>query len=394
MAAWPRMGTLILVKNEGVLLEFERGGQTLFMAAMKEFCKKHNPEIMVIAETRTSKENAMRQLPKLRLHDRCICIHPEGRAGGIWLCWTDKVPISEPLFISKQAIHVLVSEPNPDQWLLSGETIAQCNFLDLGFSGSNFTWTNIQFGGGYIAERLDRALANGDWIVKFSDATVNHLARTISDHNPLLISTAPDLGPRRLPFRTAQELRIWNHTVVGNLDLNIDKALTRLQALHVEIDNASMLNLAKLKEEAEVRKYFNECLLKKKLFGGRVDWLKERDRNTKFFHHQTLNRRSRNRLSQFRLDDGSTVYGQQNIQDETVAYFHNLYKSENPRLRAKLMGVISRLVTDEENERWISMLEESEIKKSSQCIIQKHGDLMDFQLPFSNPSGLLLELMW
>lgn len=68
------------------------------MAAMKEFRKKHNPEIMVIAETRTSEANAMRQLRKLRLHDRCICIHPEGRAGGIWLCWTDKVPISEPLF--------------------------------------------------------------------------------------------------------------------------------------------------------------------------------------------------------------------------------------------------------------------------------------------------------
>jgi len=35
---------------------------------------------------------------------------------------------------------------------------------------------------------------------------------------------------------------------------------------------------------------------------------------------------------------GSTVYGQQNIQNETVAYFHNLYKLDNPRLRAKLMG--------------------------------------------------------
>jgi hypothetical protein len=57
---------------------------------------------------------------------------------------------------------------------------------------------------------------------------------------------------------------------------------------------------------------------------------------------------------------GSTVYGQQNIQNETVAYFHNLYKLDNPRLRAKLMGVI--LVTDEENDRFISMPEESDIK--------------------------------
>mgnify|MGYP001759769594 FL=1 len=204
----------------------------------------------MIAETRTSEANAMRQLRKLRLHDRCICIHPEGRAGGIWLCWTDKVQISEPLFISKQEHEWLLSGvyASPQYlrrrllweefqniagewsgpWMAVGdfnsittssekcggsrtfpslasnefkETIAQCNFLDLGFSGSNFTWTNSQFGGGYIAERLDRALANGDWRVKFSDATVNHLARAKSDHNPLLISTAPDPGPRRLPFR-------------------------------------------------------------------------------------------------------------------------------------------------------------------------------------------------
>jgi len=234
-----------------VFLWNSRGaGGPSFIAAMKEFRKKHNPEIMVIAETRTSEANAMRQLRKLRLHDRCICIHPEGRAGGIWLCWTDKVQISEPLFISKQEHEWLLSGvyASPQYlrrrllweefqniagewsgpWMAVGdfnsittssekcggsrtfpslasnefkETIAQCNFLDLGFSGSNFTWTNSQFGGGYIAERLDRALANGDWRVKFSDATVNHLARAKSDHNPLLISTAPDPGPRRLPFR-------------------------------------------------------------------------------------------------------------------------------------------------------------------------------------------------
>lgn len=77
---------------------------------------------------------------------------------------------------------------------------------------------------------------------------------------------SPMPSSRRLSLnldRTAQELRRWNHTVVGNLDLNIDKALTRLQALQVEIDNASRPNLAKLKEEAEVRKYYNECLLQK-----------------------------------------------------------------------------------------------------------------------------------
>ncbi|KAK1570574.1 hypothetical protein Q3G72_004004 [Acer saccharum] len=46
---------------------------------------------MVTAETQTLEANAIRQLRKLHLHDCCICIHPEGRVGGIWLCWTEKI---------------------------------------------------------------------------------------------------------------------------------------------------------------------------------------------------------------------------------------------------------------------------------------------------------------
>lgn len=46
------------------------------------------------------------------------------------------------------------------------------------------------------------------------------------------------------------------------------------------------------------------------------------------------------------------------------------------------MGVIPRLVTDEENERWISMPEESEIANVIFSMPNSKRDQMDWKLPF------------
>ena len=42
-----------------------------------------------------------------------------------------------------------------------------CAFQDLGYCGSDFTWCNMQDGENRIYLRLDRALANLEWIDKF-----------------------------------------------------------------------------------------------------------------------------------------------------------------------------------------------------------------------------------
>lgn len=65
--------------------------------------------------------------------------------------------------------------------------IQQARLADLGFNGSTYTWSNNRLRASAIAERLDRALGNSEWLAKFT-TKVDHLNRTCSDYSPLLLS--------------------------------------------------------------------------------------------------------------------------------------------------------------------------------------------------------------
>ncbi|MCH86424.1 hypothetical protein A2U01_0007281 [Trifolium medium] len=88
------------------------------------------------------------------------------------------------------------------------DRITACNLLDLGAMGHKFTWRGpIYHGGQRIYERLDRALGNESWRLKFPDGCVKVLARLdFSDHHPLLITpknVPHPVAPRQFRFDSA-----------------------------------------------------------------------------------------------------------------------------------------------------------------------------------------------
>ncbi|QHO40548.1 Endonuclease/exonuclease/phosphatase family protein [Arachis hypogaea] len=63
--------------------------------------------------------------------------------------------------------------------------IDNCALIDLGYIGSRFIWRGPQW------EGLDRVLLNAYWRSRFPEARIDILARTRSDHHPLLINLEP-----------------------------------------------------------------------------------------------------------------------------------------------------------------------------------------------------------
>lgn len=62
------------------------------------------------------------------------------------------------------------------------DCLSDCGLEDVGFRGNPFTWHR-----GTLRERLDRAVVNIQWRVRFEEATLFHWPNFKSDHVPLLM---------------------------------------------------------------------------------------------------------------------------------------------------------------------------------------------------------------
>lgn len=76
--------------------------------------------------------------------------------------------------------------------------VKQCGFMDLGYSGPAYTWSNRRYTSKPILERLDRCLVNVEWCGIYPNINVYNLPIILSDHVPILLSTdATSHKPKR-----------------------------------------------------------------------------------------------------------------------------------------------------------------------------------------------------
>ncbi|XP_062094258.1 uncharacterized protein LOC133800317 [Humulus lupulus] len=75
-----------------------------------------------------------------------------------------------------------------------------CRLLDMKFSGNFFTWNNKQAGKDRVYAKLDRVLANENWIGKFPTTEVVFFPEGDMDHSPFMVNFG-SLPENKKPFR-------------------------------------------------------------------------------------------------------------------------------------------------------------------------------------------------
>ncbi|XP_030958820.1 uncharacterized protein LOC115980738 [Quercus lobata] len=224
-----------------------------------------------------------------------------------------------------------------------------------------------------------------DWLDHFQNIKVQHLMDTTSDHFPILLADAKVLKERRkcrFHFEAiwtrredckelikevwdggtnlgspnglstglkqcAEALSNWSTAAFGQIPNKIQekkRAISDLIKGDSEGHNGPEIN--------RLRREINNLLDEEEMWWqqrSRVQWLGERDRNTKYFHHRASERRKKNTISGIWSENGAWCESKESIANTVMAYFEGIYTSSHPTRIDEVTNMIPVKVTGEMN---------------------------------------------
>jgi exonuclease III len=283
--------------------------------------------------------------------------------------------------------------------------IEQLNMVDMETRNGIFTWSNKRTGHQHVACRLDRFLVTEALLESDQAMEANIMPKTGSDHWPIAFCLDPGFPPRPKPFRFEkfwlthpnfhqlahtwwaqaeidhgthmykfqqrlknfkQHLKSWNKSTFGNILLRKKEIESQLEELQrTFIAGSRTQNLVQEEEQLiadlEACREQEEILWRQK---SRVQWLKEGERNTKFFHRAMTHRRYINRITQLEDDQGIPIRDHDQIAEELNSFYQDLLTETNTNREEAIQKVtqhIPRLITSEQNRALIRPITQSEV---------------------------------
>ena len=164
----------------------------------------------------------------------------------------------------------------------------------------------------------------------------------------------------RKQLHTTIALRKWNKTSFGHCQsmiLDISAKLVQIQSLSATKANVTLE--ANLLNELNGWLLHNETVWKQK---SRENWLKEGDRNSRFFHLSAIIRRKRNAVDAIKGDDGTWIINKEDIKEFVVEKFHQIFTEEPILFPADLENLITSSISPSANDSLYLIPSPKEIK--------------------------------
>ncbi|KAK8263833.1 hypothetical protein V6Z12_D12G068000 [Gossypium hirsutum] len=227
-----------------------------------------------------------------------------------------------------------------------------------------FTWVKNRKEGCLINERLDRFLTSMAVVENFPFIATKVVRQTQSDHDTIIL----DLWGRKLKDYPKDNRLYFKFDVcwVGDEEARnvIERAWNRkgtdyrdkIERIELVIDSASREESGKTLKETRRRLDF--LYVREESYWAqrsRSRWLREGDRNIRYFHAKATGRLKKNNIEKLKYAEGNWVTNSKGISKVVKDYFVRLFRSKGQNANIQEMGYMKECVTRETNE-WLNMI--------------------------------------
>eukprot|EP00253_Pinus_taeda_P013006 PITA_13006 len=257
------------------------------------------------------------------------------------------------------------------------ELIENLRVVDIQTINGICTRNNRRGGKNQIVSTLDRLLVSEGIMNKDIFIEAKIMPSLGSDHWPIRLEGKGKMRTFQLKLKELKgRIKNWNKKEFGNImedKQNLEKEMEALQQktiLEGRTEESISKEGAILGKLEEIRKQ-EEILWRQK---SRIKWLREGERNTKFFHQAMIKHRQRNKILSIKYKNGNRVVEQAEI-EQVLMDHHKEILSEPQADRMheihEIFSAIPRLVSEDQNKALMiaATLEEIEeiVKAMKKC---------------------------
>ncbi|GJT31558.1 hypothetical protein Tco_0921977 [Tanacetum coccineum] len=273
--------------------------------------------------------------------------------------------------------------------------------MDVQSTGLQFTWNQKPKGMDGILKKLDRVMANLEFRDAFVGAHAIFKTYRISDHSPSVFSIPTLVKAKPRPFKFfnvvtqhdrfkdvvskewAQHISGFHMFQVvkklkclkkpirklmyekGNLHENVIRLRAKLDQLQIDLD-MDPGNVRLREDEAEAVLAFNEALVIEERFlkqKAKIEWLKEGDSNSTYFHKAVKSRISRSRIDVV-TDNMGVVFHNDDVAKAFISHYEVFFGQPGTTLAFNCHNLFSTSLSANEALDMVHPISSQEVKEA------------------------------
>ncbi|KAH7845104.1 hypothetical protein Vadar_021447 [Vaccinium darrowii] len=269
---------------------------------------------------------------------------------------------------------------NKEEWELRDfrAFISESQLIDMGYVGYPFTWNNKRQGRNNIRERLDRALINSSWRLKYPTGVLHHLRPMGSDHCPILVDSDGGISKPRQRFvfdrrwskdENCQEIitKAWNLNVEGSKWFKVQAKIMccRLELLKWRTRSGSNSGRRMQQLQEELDRLGKMDFFDAEKYATCEEQLKQAYKDDE--------RRVQNRVKGIENSDGIWKEEFGDISQVVLEYFKNIFSSDGAQRVGEVLRCVKRCVSNEMNVKLIRPISAVEENLRQRGILSVEG---------------------